>query len=228
MIDHDRPLEIFHPWQSEMFSGSRTWRRPLRARATRIRTPSRKGCGALAALKSRFPSARDTARVFALCVVPIYSWSILLYLSRVPGWLYYESVWDVIGILAYSLVFAALESGALLLVPLLLSVILPKTIMRDRFAVYGSAFALLILGCALFGQALIVPFHNALTQRYPQARILGRLAFLPALVIFCVLPWRNERLAKAIASVAERMVPLMKDFMLATLVAAVIVVIRNL
>jgi hypothetical protein len=137
-------------------------------------------------------------------------------------------VWDVAGILAYALVFAALESGATLLVLLILSAILPGRMLRDRFAVYGSAVAFVALGCAAVDSALIYAPSVRLARRYPKAYVVGVVAPLLVLAAFCVLLWFNERLANAVASVVERMMLLMNVYMIVTLIAIVIVVARNL
>lgn len=182
----------------------------------------------MAAFRDRFPSARDTARVFATCAVPIYSWSILVYLSQVRGWVYHIPAWDVAGILFYVLVFAALESGAILLVLLLLGAILPGWILRDRFVVHGSALAILALGCAVVDHVVIARPSFSFAQQHPKWYNLGVVAFLLALVVSCVLAYRHDRLAKVLSSAVERLVPLMSVYMLATFIAVVILVIRNL
>lgn len=136
--------------------------------------------------------------------------------------------WDVAGILAYCLVFAALESGAVLLVPLLLSLLLPKTIMRDKFVARGSAVAVLGLGGAAFVQANLAAPWIRLAQRHPVAWAVGLPMLSFALLVAVVSVWLFERAGKVAAAVVERLALLMTVYMLATLVSVVILVIRNI
>jgi hypothetical protein len=137
-------------------------------------------------------------------------------------------IWDVAGLLAYALVFAAIESGAMLLVLLLLGAVLPGRIVRDRFAVHGSTLAALGLGFAVIDNEIIAFPSSSFARQHPKWYLLGLVTFLLVLVALCVLPRRNERLARALRSAVERLVPLMGVYMIATLVAVVVLVIRNL
>ena len=87
----------------------------------------------MATFRNRFPSRRDTLLVLTACAFPIHLWSILSVLRLIPSWAQHNSTWDIIGIVAYTQVFALFETLLLLVCLLLIGAILPARWFRARF-----------------------------------------------------------------------------------------------
>ena len=118
--------------------------------------------------RKRFPPAQDIVLVFAVCAFPIYGWSIFRFLEKMPGWLYHVNMWGVIGIFAYTQVFALFESGIVLLFLLLLAAIVPKRFVRAKFVAVGSMVV------------IVSSFWAVLAQYNDQIfRLLSAKALLP-------------------------------------------------
>lgn len=94
----------------------------------------------MAISRRKLPSRRESTLLLAACVLPVYGWSIFIYFWEVPGWEKYLSAWDIANILAYVLALALLESLLLFSVLVLLRVILPTRLVRDRFVAKATMF----------------------------------------------------------------------------------------
>lgn len=94
------------------------------------------------AIFNRFPKPAQVAALYALIVFTVYSWTLLWFFYKIPGWLYYLSIGEIFTTLAYSLATNFLESLVLLAVPLFLAVALPKKWFADLFVARGAALVL--------------------------------------------------------------------------------------
>ncbi|HBY94947.1 MAG: hypothetical protein M5U01_18905 [Ardenticatenaceae bacterium] len=173
--------------------------------------------------KQRIVSKREIPLVFAACVVPIYSWSIIRFFDRITGWLYFLNIWEILSIFAYTVVFALLESLLLLLAVILLATVLPDRFFRDRFVPHGTSAVLLVSLWAVAAQ-----YNDEALRQWP-TRII--LFWLMVAVITIAIPHlitqRNRRVEGAIQSVSERFVVMLYLYVPITLLSLAVVVLRN-
>jgi hypothetical protein len=118
--------------------------------------------------------------VFAIVVWLIYSWTILLFLWKLPNWLYFLDKGEILISLAYALAVNLLESLAVLGVLALLAALLPPAWLLDRFVARGSALAIAGLGWTMF-----LAYHFRLAEDFHR--------LLPA-------PWGVPLMAVSIAA----------------------------
>jgi hypothetical protein len=176
----------------------------------------------LAIFRNRFASIQDIVLVFAACIAPICSWSILQFLEELRAWLFYLSSWDVISIFAYTQALALLESATVLLIVILLGAILPARFLRDRFVAQGSMVVLLTLGWAIATQYKIIPRGFR-----PPARKFF-LLYLASIGVSWVLIHRYKRLEESIDSFVERLTVLLYVYIPTTFLSVIIVMFRNI
>ncbi len=176
----------------------------------------------MATFKNLFPPNQSIVLVFASCVVPIYSWSILAFLKKVPSWLIFLRPWDLISIFAYSQAFALLESAIFLLVLILLSMILPARLFRHRFVAQGSVVMFL---AAIY--ALVFQFKSW-TDFSSTVLFLGAVLYLVLNGVAYVLVKRYKRLEQAIHAFVEQLTVLLYFYVPVTLVSVIIVIARNI
>lgn len=169
-------------------------------------------------------TAGDITLVFAACVFPIYLWSIWNLLQIVPAWLLRSTMWELLGVVAYTQVFALIESLAALAVLLVLALLLPSRFFANRFVALSSAFVFL------------TAFWFILLQyNYGSIRLWGPLQFLPwialylgSLAIVYILINRSPKLAAVILAVIKKISVLSFVYAAVSIVSLVVVVIRNL
>ena len=115
-------------------------------------------------LHARIPSRADIAPVLATLVFVIYGFALIRFYWYVPSWLGYLSLFEVLSIAAYVLVYAMLESLGFLIVFLLLAVILPQHWFRNDFRYRASLAVWIVAGWSIYIHdrinALFVPLDG--------------------------------------------------------------------
>jgi len=189
--------------------------------------PLKKGSRNLATLKRHLPFAQDILVVLlGPCAVPIYSWAMLVFFEHLRAWLFYLNVWEVTGILAHHLLFAALESLALVLALFLLAALLPRKWLRDRFVSLGGMAALLSAG-----MTIVTPLTKTIPLTFPAQRHLFRTALVWAayvvlLGLSVLLIHRCERVERAVRSFVIRTTILGVLYAVLTSLSLAVIVIR--
>jgi hypothetical protein len=178
----------------------------------------------LAISSSRLPKRVEIAPVYAACVFPIFSWSIVWFFQKMPGWLPYLSLTKVLSILAYGQAFALFESALLLLLLILPATVLPARFFRDRFTAQASTIAFTLTFWAIVFQII-----NTTTEVWAPGRLsLWAVLLLASLVILCALVRRSGRLAQITTAVAERLTVFLYIYVPLGLLGLAVVVARNI
>lgn len=89
-------------------------------------------------LLQRFPRPSAIFPVYAVIAVPIFGWTITSGFWKLPSWLNFLSLGEILAIFAYAMMTAFVESLLVLAVVLLICLLLPRQAFRDRFVVRGT------------------------------------------------------------------------------------------
>jgi hypothetical protein len=179
----------------------------------------------LFSLLHRLPSARDTRHAYLACLVPIVAWSAVhLLRDGLEGWSRQMRLWDVIGVVAYVQVFALVESVVVFLPLVLLSLALPPSWFRDRFVGLGTG--IVYLSAAWF---VLAQWNDATLRTWGSRELLPwAAAYAASLLLLGVIIHRSPRLDVMIGSFVERVSVLASAYLVLSLAALVIVLIRTL
>jgi hypothetical protein len=170
----------------------------------------------------KFPHWKQIALVYAVAVVMIYAWSLLHFFWRLPSWLYFSTVGEIVVILAYLFSVNFLESILVLLAPVFMSIILPQKWFHDRFVTKGILLVSLGLGYLLYFDGKIqadAPFPYELAKWTP-------LIFVPILALVFLLD-RVGFIGRILEELADRLTIFLYIFVPLTAVSLLIVLIRN-
>lgn len=169
-------------------------------------------------------SRQQVFLAFSVVAFAVFSWAILQYLNRVTAWLFYLTVPEVISLLAYTLLFALLESMLITVGLVLLAAVLPGFLFRQNFVPLTTA---MILPLAL-GAMAIHYFENNL-------RAASLPAVAGALVLYVLLSFglylsvqRIPVVADRFRHTADRVSVLAYLYLPLSLVSLLIVIIRNI
>ena len=177
----------------------------------------------MAIFRNRLPSAYDIVLVFAACVVPVHTWSILIFFEKMSRrWVLFLNSWDLLGILAYAQVFAFLVSTIVLLILILLSMVLPARLFRSRFAAQGCVMALLTSVCAIVLQYDPRPFFSA------KGLLVGLLLYCAGSVVVFGLIHRYQRLEGFLRGLAERLTALLYIYATVSFLSVIVVALRSI
>lgn len=162
--------------------------------------------------------------VFAACAFPVYTWSMLAFFDKLPSWLLFLSTWELVSVLAYSLVFALFESSMLLLCLVILARILPGRLLRDKFATLGSMIVLVTAVWAIAVQLNV----QAITSWPMRALMLWGGVYLGSIGIAFYVILRHGGVERAWHVLVDRLVVLLYLYLPVTFFSIIVVVVRNL
>jgi len=134
----------------------------------------------------RLPAISDILPVFAVITTMFYGWSMVVFLWKLPGWLYFLNIGEIAGIFAIQLLTNLIESLVGLLFLLAFSMALPSRALKDVFIVRGSMATLVLIGSMMLFLNRYVSVGSA----------FGRNLFgwmLGAIVIAVVLAFLSTR-----------------------------------
>jgi len=124
---------------------------------------------------SRFPTWKSIAPVYAVIVMMIYSWTIIIFIYRLPGALYFLNLDEIANIFTYSMSVNLLESLVVLLGVVSLTVILPQKLFGDAFIARGASLSILTLGLMMYitSQFSTKQFYPSEIIRWSPAILIG-------------------------------------------------------
>ena len=134
-------------------------------------------------VKNYFPARQDIVPVYAVIVFFIYSWTIVAFLWKIPSWILYLTIIEVLSIFAYTMVTALVESMLLLLFFVILAALLPSKMMKDYFVICGTWLGISILGSMILGLWLYLQ-GSILVANNIVYWVIGSLLFSFLLVYF--------------------------------------------
>ena len=147
-------------------------------------------------ISSRLPSRQHLAQVYAIIVLITYSWTILWFLWKLPSWRIFLTAWEILGVLAFSLTTALVESLVVLCIPVALAVCLPGSWFREVFVSRGGSLAATALGYMMFLNDKFK--HETL---YPELPVDAWLLALP-LAAIVLIPYAAGRIS-GLRTIAE-------------------------
>lgn len=179
----------------------------------------------MAIFRQRLPTRPDLQRVFAVCVFPAFSWSILWYLQNVFAWLPYLDVWNTLSIFAYTQAFALLESTLLTLLLVGLAMLAPGRLLREEFTVQASTAALGLTFWTILFQLVFDPVIRGWTV--VQFILWFGLA-LATVLVAGVLAHRSRRIQRLVVAAADRLTVFLYLYVPLGVLGALVVLGRNI
>lgn len=166
----------------------------------------------------------DLSLSFVAIAFPIHVWAIINILAFLPAWLLRLSTWELAGVISYPLMDALMESCLLWIGLMVLSFMLPRKWLADRFVALSSVLVWLMAAWA----ALVQFIFNHILQWGLEQILPGLLlvAFSFGLVYWLVQ--RYGRLAGWIKRLVQGLVILTYFYMIFDLLGLVVILLRNL
>lgn len=177
----------------------------------------------MATFRRRLPTGPALFSIFIVCVFITHVWSIFNVLREVPAWVLYLNAGELIGGIAYTQVFALIDSLLLIAGILVVGFLLPRRYFADRFAAQGILVALVVSTWAILAHTI----GGAGNMWSVSGLLIGFAAIVVAsLVGFFLIRW-YERLENALVGLADRLLVLSVVYLALDAVSVLIVVARN-
>ena len=180
---------------------------------------------------------RRLLSLFITCAFPLHVWAIILFLSDVSWITERTNVWDAVGVGAYALTFALLESLIVFAVFVLVGFFTPGQWPIDKRVAFLSMLVLILSAWGIVSQLLF--FWNVvlpesvirfLRQSGHPLRIIYAASLtivLPSIGVPVLVFLRTDRLIHLIQGLSERLSLLTGFYLFLDLAGLIIVILRN-
>jgi hypothetical protein len=177
----------------------------------------------LAIFRNRFPPRQEVLQVYTIISVPINIWAMIAVLRVVPSWILSMSIWEMIGVMAYPLAFALIESLFIFAILWILAVILPSSVYRARFVSQSTIIALL---AATWG--IIMQLWGQQLRLWTANRFVGIIILGVLIIVLSFLNAHSEKSQKTLTMIAERLTILGIFYFIIDIFFLIIVIVNNL
>lgn len=176
-------------------------------------------------MMKKIPPLKTIFPVYALIVFLTYGWSLAVTFWKLPSWLLYMTLGDIAVAFCYIFTFNFVESLTFLIGLLGLSLLLPARFLRERFTERGAVLTLFLAGSAMLHLGL---YANAdLREDFIISLPIWWGATLALTMIGLGLSAHFKWLEKALADLADRTIVFLYIFLPLTLIALLVIVVRN-
>ncbi len=178
----------------------------------------------MAIFRKRLPSSQEAIYAFAVCVFPTHVWAIINVMREMPAWMLRLSIWDLLGVIAYSQVFMLVETILLFLGLVVLAFVLPRKWLRHKFVVLSGTAVLLISAWTVF-----LHYNNQIIEERQVIPALFWSGSLTGMIaVSFVLIHRSERFEKAVDMFVRRLAVLSFIYLSVDIASIILIIIRNI
>jgi hypothetical protein len=174
-------------------------------------------------LFNRLPNLQQIARVYAIIVLMVYSWTLLVFFWKLPSWLYFMSSSEILVIFAYGITLDFFESLSVLLLPIIICFLLPQKWFYDSFIARGASLATLVVGYVMF-----LTWQLQSEEGYPKDLLLLTFPVLIVISFLVYLAGKISPVNKAITFFADRAVVFLYLSIPVNIILFIVVAFRNL
>jgi hypothetical protein len=173
---------------------------------------------------NRIPDKKNIVTVYAVAMFLVYTWTLFTSFWKLPSWLFFLEVGEIISIYSYAFLVNFMESILLLSLVLLASVTLPRHWWTDTVIPKGFVLILVLLGSAALHLTL---------YRTPDTRemfVSGQFNWWAGtLLIVVFLAWMTGRvnwICHGLENLADRFVVFLYIYLPLTVFAVLIILVR--
>jgi hypothetical protein len=179
--------------------------------------------GRILSIVNKIPKLEEIVPVYAVIVMMIYPWTLARFFWKLASWILFASVGDLAMFFAYMVVVNLMESIVVLLVPILMSILLPQSWFYDRFKTRSVALVLSGVGFLIYLSKNLhadAPFPLTLVRWMPMAVV--------TILVLVFLVDRVGFLRKLLEEVANRLTIFLYISIPISAIALLVVLIRNI
>ncbi|MCA9921101.1 MAG: hypothetical protein KC419_12270 [Anaerolineales bacterium] len=178
----------------------------------------------MAIFKNRFPTKQELYYFLLACVFPIHVWSLINVMREIPAWVLRLSIAEMLGVIAYAQLFALLDTLVVFLPLVLVSAVLPASLLRKRFVAVGTAVVFITSGWLIY-----LHLNNwVFEQRDTAVFAIWGVTYLVAMIGVYLLIQRSEKVAAGISNFVQRLSVLSILYLIVDIISLIIVVVRIL
>lgn len=159
--------------------------------------------------------------VYSIIAFMIYSWTLITFFYTLPSWIKFLTLKEITIIFAYAMIIDLFESIIVLVGLLFLYSLLPKSWLKDGFALHGTWFAISYLGNIM---VYFIPTFK-INQWIPNPRLWFIIIFFVAILTTLFFS-RLSILKKSTFFLLERMPTFLAIFIPVSVISLFIITIK--
>ena len=171
-------------------------------------------------ISNRLPALNQITPVYAVIIFMSAAWMILAFVWKLPAWLYFQTVYEILPILAYAFMQIFFDSLLYLGLLLLICVILPARFFKDEFSVRGTWAAIGLIGTYIAFVNLLFVLGGSFQAWTLSAVLIG--------VGLAALSARVGWLASFALQISDRLIIFLYILLPVSAISILTVIIRNL
>lgn len=185
-------------------------------------------------------SNNNLGRLFLSIAFPIHFWTIILYFRDFEWIADRSSSWDAIGVGAYGVMVALIETSMIFLLLVLIGLLLPKSLDEVKRVLLLTLLFYCVSGWVMIRKMYAIMCENnqnvivnlLLSSNHPYRYLLLGITLVITFVFISVigttfLTIRNDRFAKFTQMIIDRVIILSMAYIFIDVVGIIIVIIRN-
>jgi hypothetical protein len=173
---------------------------------------------------NRFPKLRELTLVYAVNVVMLYTFSLWFSFEDMSrNWILYLAGGDIVGVLAYIIIGAFVESLLMIIFLTLSYSLIPPSIARGRFVLYGAILSFTFLLALMLRDGTYVGVDDFLKT----TNMVFIFFAVSALILALAAEWKQP-IRAFIESFADRCAVFLYIYMPLSLLAIIVVIFRNM
>ena len=176
----------------------------------------------MAFFRKNLPAREDAILVFGWCVFLIHVWAILNILEVLPAWALRLGAYELMGVTAYPLVFALIESIIVWVMLVIASIILPRSILGVKFISQSST---LIFIMAVF--SAFMHFNDELILQYRTITLMLLAVGLLLVIGISYQVGKSEKYLNFTRALLTRVTVLSWLYVFFDLIGVLVIFIRN-
>lgn len=192
----------------------------------KCRKSSTKGSRGLDIFRNKWLAKADYFKLFLVCSFPVHVWAYINLLNDMPAIQLEMGVWRILGVAAYVLGFALIESLFIFGLIFLVSIILPERLFGLKLVQVGSIFVLTTAIAALF-----IHFYGQWEiESFSFAAWIALWAMIGLSTFIVAVYWlnRNQQVRGIFQSGIERLAVLSLVYISLDILGLFVIIIRNL
>ena len=175
----------------------------------------------------RLPDRQSILGVFAVSVFLVYSWTLFTSFYKLPSWMFYLTIGQILSVYAYAFSVDLLESILALAGVLLLDLTLFLAL--RNMEEFQSRSILVVLGALISSVLRFIhfPVYGDI-EKFLSGELIWWAIALPLGLVVAVVASKNKWVRKILDAVAERAVVFLYIYLPLSLVSLAVVIIRNI
>jgi len=175
-------------------------------------------------LLKRLPPFHDVLPVFAVIATMFYGWTMVIFLWKLPGWLFFLNTQEIVRIFAYQMTTNLIESLCVLLLLLLLCMTLPSGVLKAVFVVRGSMVGLILIGSMM----LFLNRYVSVGSEFGGNMVWWMLGAILIAIAVAVLSTQFRLLRVSISWIADQLIVFLLVLMPLTVLSIIYILVHPL